>query len=107
MIANLWQAGFLLDAAGKGVARGDVAYVALCCATAAMICAHAWHAAAGVWVLNEKDLVPAVSRLGLDSGTFGEDVRAALRHLDTAEGSLRSVIALMRRAVDATAARLG
>lgn len=107
MIANLWQAGFLLDAAGKGAGRRDVAYVALCCSTAAMICAHAWHAAAGVWVLNEKDLVPSVSRLGLDTGTFVEDAQAALHHLDADEGSLRSAIALMRAAVEATSARIG
>ena len=107
LIANLWQAGFLLDAAGKGAGRRDVAYVALCCSTAAMICAHAWHAAAGVWVLNEKDLVPAVSRLGLDAGTFVEDAEAALHHLAPDDGALRSAIALMRAAVEVTSERLG
>jgi len=107
MIANLWQAGFLLDAAGKGAGRRDVAYVALCCSTAAMVCAHAWHAAAGVWVLNEKDLVPGVTRLDLDTGTFVEDVQAALHHLTADEGSLRSAIARMRAAVEVTTARLG
>lgn len=107
MIANRWQAGFLLDAAGKGAGRRDVAYVALCCSTAAMVCAHAWHAAARVWVLNEKDLVPGVTRLDLDTGTFVEDAEAALRHLGADEGSLRSAIARMRVAVEVTAERLG
>lgn len=106
MIANLWQAGFLLDAAGKAAVRGDIAYVALCCSTAAMVCAHAWHAAAGVWVINEKDLVPGVGRLDLDAGTFLDDVRGALSGLDADEASLRSAIAGMRVAVDLTAERL-
>ncbi len=106
MIANLWQADFLLDAAGKGVPRGDLAYVALCCSTAALICAHAWHAAAGVWVMNEKDLVPGVARLGIETGSFVEDVRTALGRLDADEMSLRSGVAGMRAVVDLTTERL-
>lgn len=107
LIANTWQAGFLLDSAAKGVRRGDSAFVALCCASAAMVCAHAWHAAAEVWVTNEKGLVPGVDRLDLDTGSFTSDVRTALAALGSDEHSLRSAIAGLRRAVSATTERLG
>ena len=107
LVANLWQAGFLLDAAAKGSARDDVGYVALCCSTTAMICAHAWHAAAGSWVLNEKDLVPSVGRLPLDSAGFVDTVHAALGSLGTTGQSLRGAIAGIREAVELTVQRLG
>lgn len=78
MIENLWQARFLVDSARKGAAGGDAAYVQLCCSTALMLCAHAWHAAAGVWVTNEKGLVPGVDRLPLETGGFSAAAHQAL-----------------------------
>jgi hypothetical protein len=106
LVANLWQAGFLLDGATKAVSRGDSAYVALCCSSAALFCAHAWHAAAGVWVLNEKDLLPAVARLPLDTGPFVPLVQDALRSLGDTQESLRHGLASMRKAVDHTTQHL-
>ncbi len=106
LIANAWQADFLLDCAAKGAKKGDTAFVALCCSTAAMVCAHAWHAAAEVWVLNEKDLVPGVDRLSLDTGTFTRDAMTALAALGSGEESLHLAIASMRQAVIATPERL-
>lgn len=100
--AGLWQAGFLLDGASKGASRRDVAFVALSCSTAAMICAHAWHAAAGVWVLHEKGLVPAVARLPLETGTFVSHVHRALSALGGDEHSLQAAISETRHAVDYT-----
>ncbi len=107
LVDNLWHARFLLDIAGKGAARCDVAYVAACCSTAAMIAGHAWHAAAGRWVLNEKDLVPGVARLPLDTGGFTDLVHRALASLGETESDLRVAIAHTRQAVDETLRRLG
>ncbi|HRW03306.1 MAG TPA: nucleotidyltransferase domain-containing protein, partial [Tetrasphaera sp.] len=78
---NLWQARFLLANAHKALTRRDTAYVALCCSTAVMIAAHAWHAAAGQWVTNEKDLVPNVARLSPGSPDFSRRAGRALAHL--------------------------
>lgn len=64
MIENLWSAEFLAAGAAKGVAKGDVAFVQMAAAAALMLAAHAWHAAAGSWVTNEKGLVPSVADLG-------------------------------------------
>ncbi|NLP84557.1 nucleotidyltransferase domain-containing protein [Microbacterium sp. CFH 90308] len=81
MFRNLWQVDFLLDGAAKGAKRGDVAYVALCATTAVMFIAHAWHAAAGEWVVNEKGLVPGVARLHVDSRGFSESAADVLADL--------------------------
>lgn len=106
MIDNLWQAWFVLDSAAKGAARGDVAYVALCCSTAAMVCAHAWHAEAEQWVLNEEDLVPGVARLPLDSADFVDDVTTALAALGDGDDRLQDALVIMRRAVAHTVSAL-
>lgn len=78
-VDDLWQAGFLVDAARKGVPKDDLTYVLLCCTGALMRCAHAWHAAAGVWATNEKGIVVDVARLGLDTVDFTARADAALR----------------------------
>lgn len=78
MIGNLWQADFLLEAAEKGIPKQDIAYVMLCCSTALMLCAHAWHATAGNWPTNEKGVVVDVALLDLDTGDFATNARRAL-----------------------------
>lgn len=98
MIAALWQVDFLLDAAVKGAKTADASYVALCASTASMLVAHAWHAAAGAWVVNEKGLVPGVERLPLDSGGFATHVAEALATLGTTEVQLRRAIDAVRDA---------
>lgn len=84
LIENLWSASFVVAGARKGAEGDDVAYVQLCCATALMWCAHAWHAAAGVWVTNEKNLVPAVAGLPIDTQDFAHEAQAALSAGDLA-----------------------
>lgn len=105
MVANLWQAEFLLAGARKVVDAGDPAYVHLCCSTALMLCAHGWHAAAGVWVTNEKGLVPGVERLALDTGGFSAAARRALEGSATAGERVRleAVEELVRSTVAALA----
>lgn len=84
MIENLWSAEFLAAGAAKGAAREDVAYVQMGCAAALMLAAHAWHAAAGSWVTNEKGLVPSVA--GLDPGPAG--IGRGLRDADHARAGI-------------------
>lgn len=93
---NLWQADFLLDGAVKGAKSADVAYVSLCATTVTMLLAHAWHAAAGEWVTNEKGLVPRVARLGVDTGAFSRRADAALGALGTSTDELLASIERVR-----------
>lgn len=95
-LADLWQVDFLLDGAVKGAKRIDVAYVSLCATTAAMLLAHAWHAAAGQWVTNEKGLVPSVSRLHIDSGGFSDLTSRALGRIGASMDELLAAIAAVR-----------
>ncbi len=95
-IENLWQVDFLLNAATKGAKTGDAAYVALCGTTTAMLIAHAWHAAAGQWVTNEKGLVPNVARLPIDTAGFSAAAAAVLGSIGTAPEELLASIAQLR-----------
>lgn len=92
LVAHTWQVDFLLGAARKGAARGDAAYVALCCSQAAMFCAHGWHARAGVWVVNEKGVLAGVDRLGVELAGFSGAVHSVLGRLgETPDELLASV----------------
>ncbi|WAA65388.1 nucleotidyltransferase family protein [Microbacterium oxydans] len=95
-LANLWQVDFLLNAAMKGAKAGDVAYVSLCGTTTTMLTAHAWHAAAGRWVTNEKGLVTNVARLEIGTGGFSGAAAAALGNLGTTAAELLATIARLR-----------
>lgn len=95
-IENLWQVDFLLNAATKGAKTGDAAYVALGGTTAAMLIAHAWHAAAGQWVTNEKGLVPNVARLPIDTSGFSAVAAAVLGSIGTTPEELLASIARLR-----------
>jgi len=90
LVAQLDTAEFIVGGAAKAIPRGDLAYLQMCAASALMWCAHAWHAEAGVWVTNEKGLVPDVARLPIDTGGFAERARTALVMLG-AEASLAAV----------------
>jgi hypothetical protein len=96
LIANLWQVDFLLDGAQKGAKGMDVAYVALCAATATMFVAHAWHAAADSWVTNEKGVIPNVAHLPIDSGGFAASAAALLGAIGTTTDELLTTIERLR-----------
>jgi hypothetical protein len=96
MLRRQWQVDFLLDAGQKGAKTPDPAYVALCASTAVMLIAHAWHADAGVWVTNEKALVPGVARLSLDTGAFTDTALAVLGALGTSPDELTASISTLR-----------
>lgn len=114
---ELWGAEFLAAGAVKGSARPDVGYVQMCCASALMRCAHAWHAAAGSWVTNEKGLIPSVASLdvhgkGMDAAEFADQASTALAAIGTdpspaglaaAARTVPSLVAATRRALSAAA----
>src|SRR6478735_6184702 len=107
VVGALWEADFLLGAAGKGVARADTTYVALALAQAILLCAHALHADAGRWVTNEKGLVPAMAMLPAAPERFSRDAALALGALGTTEESLAAAIETATRLVASTRAALG
>lgn len=78
LVNNLWQADFYVQAAAKGIPKNDIAYIQLCCTSALMLCAHAWHAAAGQWATNEKGLVVDVASLTIDTHNFSALASEAL-----------------------------
>ncbi|MCD1267752.1 nucleotidyltransferase domain-containing protein [Microbacterium sp. MEC084] len=98
MLDGLWQADFLLEAAQKGARRADTTYVALCLSHAAMLVAHAWHAAAGAWVINEKGLVPSAVRLGPGPRRFVDVATAALARPGATPEELAATIDALRAA---------
>jgi len=63
LLARLPEAGFTLLIARKVIHRGDVAFVAGCLFRAVGVCAHALHARARRWVVNEKGLIAAAGVL--------------------------------------------
>ena len=107
LVGALWEADFLLGAAGKGVARADTTYVSLALARALLLCAHALHADAGRWVTNEKGLVPAVATLPRAPAGFSRDAAQALGSLGATEESLAATIEAATRLVARTRAVLG
>ena len=92
MIDNLWQAGFFVDAARKGIPKLDVGHVALCCSTALLLCAHAWHASAGSWVTNEKGAIVDAQLLPIDSHEFAPRAAGALTRLSTDTEQLAGMV---------------
>ena len=92
MVKGLWQVDFLLDGALKGAKRGDVTYVALCATHAIMLVAHAWHAVAGEWAINEKGLVLNVDTLDIDSHGFSDYATNALASLGSEPAELTAAL---------------
>ncbi|SER20573.1 nucleotidyltransferase domain-containing protein [Microlunatus flavus] len=72
VLDRLDEARFLLGAVGKSAGRGDAAYVAGVLFRVVGLCAHAVHARAGRWVVNEKGLVDQAGRLATAPERFAE-----------------------------------
>lgn len=106
LLDNLWQAEFVVSNATKGIAKRDLAFISLSCSTALLLCAHAWHASAGVWVTNEKGLIPDLAGTGVDTGGFAAAARAALVTLDDSPEAMACAIGQVRDLVEQTRAAL-
>lgn len=76
IVARLEEARFLLGGAAKAVPRGDHAYLAACAFRVLLLCAHALHADAGRFVLNEKGAIAAAGRLPAAPAGFADRAQA-------------------------------
>ncbi|NAZ84552.1 DNA polymerase subunit beta [Kineococcus sp. T90] len=105
VVAGSWEALFLVAAARKGAARGDGAYVAGCLFRALALCAHALHARAGRWVVNEKGLLPAAGRLPRAPARFSERALEVLAAADGGPPALSAALDAAQRLVEQTRRR--
>jgi hypothetical protein len=81
----------------------DAAYVAGCLFRVVGLCAHAVHAAAGAWLVNEKGAVEAAGRLP----TAPPDFAARAHHLLAAPGSTPAELAATLAAATALVDEVG
>jgi hypothetical protein len=106
LVHVLWEAGFCVRIARKAVVRDDAAYVAGCLFRSVGLCAHALHAHAGRWLLNEKGAVSAAGGLPAAPAGFTVRVRGVFAGLAVPEG-LAAAADAAARLVDETAAGVG
>ena len=104
VVARLDEADFILDALEKSAKRGDVALLAGSLFRVVSLCAHAVHARAGRWVINEKGLVDAAGQLPESPPDFASRAHTILGRLGTHPTSLEAAIRATRTLVsDVTA----
>ena len=96
-VDRLDEARFLLGAEPKSAHRGDVAHVAGTLFRVVGLCAHAVHARAGRWVVNEKGLVDQAGRLPSAPEGFAERAHGVFALLGP------DPVALLRAVAEATA----
>jgi hypothetical protein len=104
LVSRLWEARFLIDVAHKAVARGDAAYVAGCLFRALGVCAHALHARAGRWLINEKGAVVSAGRLPDAPEGFAERTQELFGTLGSSPGELAASLDRAGALVDETVA---
>ncbi|WP_035858124.1 nucleotidyltransferase domain-containing protein [Cryptosporangium arvum] len=103
----LSEAEFALTIARKGVGRRDTAYVAGCLFRVVGLCAHALHAHAGAWLINEKGAVDAAAALPGAPLDFAEAAHGVLAGLGRSEIDLRAARHTAGRLIAATSASCG
>jgi hypothetical protein len=89
---GLWEASFLLDIARKAVSRRDTAYVAGCLFRVVLLCAHALHARAGRWLINEKGAVASAGRVDLAPEGFADQAHRLLASPGTSPEHITAVL---------------
>ncbi|GAA4968127.1 nucleotidyltransferase domain-containing protein [Kineococcus glutinatus] len=99
VVGSLWEAAFLVGGARKAAPRGDGAYVAGCLFRAVLLCAHAVHAHAGRWVVNEKGAVAAAGRLPAAPEGFAERAQAVFGSLGADPRGLQAALDAAERLV--------
>ena len=103
VLARLDEARFLLGAVAKSAGRGDAAYVAGVVFRVVGLCAHAVHARAGRWVVNEKGLVDQAGRLPTAPAGFAERAHGVFALVGRDPDALRGAVAGASALVDAVA----
>ncbi|WP_240033104.1 nucleotidyltransferase domain-containing protein [Micromonospora globbae] len=97
LVANGWEAGFLVEAAAKGAASGDAAYVAGCLFRAVGVLVHALHGRAGRWLVNEKGMVESAGRLPGSPPGFASRAQALLAAVGRTPDDLAATVDAARR----------
>jgi predicted nucleotidyltransferase len=92
VVDRLWEAGFSLDNARKAASRADTTYVAGCLFRTVELCAHAVHASAGRWLVNEKGAVASAGRLPTAPEDFTRRAHGVLAHLGEDPTRVRAAI---------------
>ncbi|MGI8458395.1 MAG: nucleotidyltransferase domain-containing protein [Propionibacteriaceae bacterium] len=92
VIARLDEARFLLGVVPKPAGRCDTTFVAGCLFRVIALCAHAIHARAGRWVVNEKGLVAAADRLAPATLGFGRRAQGVMGGLGSQPAQLLSAV---------------
>jgi hypothetical protein len=102
---SLWEASFLVDIAHKAVSRTDTTYIAGCPFRVVGLCAHALHAHAGRWLINEKGAVASAGRLPGAPPEFAARAHAVLTAVGATTAELDAALdlaaALIRDTTDA------
>jgi hypothetical protein len=83
LIERLWEADFALQGARKALSRSDTTYVAGCLFRVVLLCAHALHAHAGRWLVNEKGAVRSAWRLPQAPADFEPEAATLMGHIGT------------------------
>jgi predicted nucleotidyltransferase len=97
VVSGLWEAGFSLQNGQKAVSRSDSAYVCGCLFRAILLCAHALHANAGRWLINEKGAVSAAGQLPGSPRDFAARAQAICAGTGTSGNDLGATLAAARR----------
>jgi Nucleotidyltransferase domain len=102
VVSGLWEAGFCLENAHKAVSRADSAYVSGCLFRAILLCAHALHAHAGRWVVNEKGAVSAAGQLPESPSDFAGRAHAICAGGSAYGDDLGATLTAAQRLLDET-----
>jgi hypothetical protein len=70
VVERLWEADFLIGGVAKSLLRADPAWTAGCLFRVVLLCAHAWHARAGRWLVNEKGALASTAQLSPGAADF-------------------------------------
>ena len=90
--SSLAEARFIVGGARKAAPRGDSAFVAGVLFRAVLLCAHAVHAHAGRWVVNEKGAVAGAGRLPGAPAGFSDDADAIFTAVGGSADALRTAL---------------
>ena len=104
LVRSLWEAQFCVTIARKAAARGDAAYVAGCLFRSIGLCAHALHANAARWLINEKGAIAAAGKIENAPADFTDRAQRILGAAGTTPAELMASIDAAARLVDETAA---
>jgi len=92
VLDRLGEAEFLLATLAKPAARGDTTLLAGSLFRVVALCAHALHARAGRWVVNEKGLVEDAGRLPGAPVEFSRRAHRLLGYLGTTPAELQQAV---------------